>query len=174
MRGSRESITSESGATRKGRGFADATNSREARYSGKDGFFSRVPGDTGHGEGPQQSIEGWIIFIRGIHEEAQEEDVRDKFAEYGTVKQLHLNVDRRSGFVKGYCLIEYSTYAEANAAIQACAGGVLFMEQMITVDWAFRKSPRAGYTYTPGPQKHGQEVDEEGGKRARESAENEA
>ena len=46
------------------------------------------------------AIEGWIIFLTNIHEEAQEEDLLDVCAEYGTVKNFHMNVDRRTGFIK--------------------------------------------------------------------------
>lgn len=69
-----------------------------------------------------------------------EDEIQDAFAEYGEVKNCIVNLDRRTGFLKGYALLEYESSEDAKAAIKGLNGSKL-SDRQIKVDWAFKKPP---------------------------------
>ena len=125
------------GKKQKGRGFHDRSGD-EDRGGDNRRFEALEP--AAKGTTPAKSVEGWVIFITGVHEEAQEEDVTEAFAEFGEVKNVYLNLDRQTGFVKGYALVEYASKKEAEEAILQMNGQDL-LTQKITVGWAFSAGP---------------------------------
>lgn len=84
------------------------------------------------------AIEGWILFITGLHEEAQDDDIYEAFADYGQIKNMHINLDRRTGYLKGYGMIEYERLKEAETAIENMNGKTI-LGKTIQVDFAFKK-----------------------------------
>lgn len=88
-----------------------------------------------------KSVEGFVLIVTGLPEELQEEDLQDKFAEHGEIKNCVLNLDRRTGYVKGYALIEFASLSEAKQTIEDFDESE-YLGKTIRVGWAFKKPPR--------------------------------
>lgn len=99
-----------------------------------------------------------MLFVTGLHEEADQDDIEDAFAEYGRVNLVRLNSDRRTGHGKGYAFVEYRERRDAQDAINKLHG-TEFMGKTIGVDWAFVRPTNTGASAAPSHSHQG------GGKR---------
>ena len=75
-----------------------------------------------------------------FNNQAQEDQIFDLFSEFGVVKNLHVNLDRKTGYLKGYAMIEYELLLEAQKAIKKL-NGEKFIIKPLSVDFAFKKPP---------------------------------
>ena len=59
------------------------------------------------------------IYVGNLSYEVKEDDLRQVFAEYGTVKNVQLPIDRETGRMRGFGFVELESDAQEQAAIDA-------------------------------------------------------
>lgn len=57
------------------------------------------------------------VYVGNLSYEVTEADLTNVFAEYGSVKQVKLPLDRETGRVRGFAFVEMATEAEEATAI---------------------------------------------------------
>ncbi|NET32769.1 MAG: RNA-binding protein [Cyanothece sp. SIO1E1] len=62
------------------------------------------------------------IYVGNLSFDATPEDITEIFAEYGTVKNVHMPKDRETGRLRGFAFVEMEADAEESAAIEALDG----------------------------------------------------
>jgi RNA recognition motif-containing protein len=62
------------------------------------------------------------IYVGNLSYKVTQEDIISVFAEYGTVKRVHLPTDRETSRPRGFGFVEMSSDAEEEAAINALDG----------------------------------------------------
>ncbi|MBO9998678.1 MAG: RNA-binding protein [Cyanobacteria bacterium SID2] len=62
------------------------------------------------------------IYIGNLAYEVTQQDLQDVFAEYGTVKRVHLPTDRETGRVRGFAFVEMEDEADEARAIEELDG----------------------------------------------------
>jgi RNA recognition motif-containing protein len=83
------------------------------------------------------------IYVGNLSYEVREEDLKQIFSEYGTVKKAQLPIDRETGRVRGFAFVEMSSEAEEEAAINALDGAE-WMGRRLKVNKAKPKEDRGG------------------------------
>ncbi|KAF3884830.1 MULTISPECIES: RNA recognition motif domain-containing protein [Nostocales] len=59
------------------------------------------------------------IYVGNLSYEVGQDDLKQVFSEYGTVKNVQVPTDRETGRVRGFAFVEMATEAEETAAIEA-------------------------------------------------------
>jgi len=62
------------------------------------------------------------LFVAGLAYSMTDDDLRNLFADYGTVNSAQVIMDRETGRSKGFGFVEMSTDEETKAAIQELNG----------------------------------------------------
>lgn len=62
------------------------------------------------------------IYVGNLSYEVTPDDLKEVFAEYGTVKDVQIPTDRETGRRRGFGFVEMSTDAEEAAAIEGLDG----------------------------------------------------
>ncbi|MGB3691659.1 MAG: RNA-binding protein [Spirulinaceae cyanobacterium] len=75
------------------------------------------------------------IYVGNLSYEVTEEDLSNVFAEYGTVKRVHLPTDRQTGRMRGFAFVEMESETEEEAAISQLDGAE-WMDREIKVNKA--------------------------------------
>jgi RNA recognition motif-containing protein len=75
------------------------------------------------------------IYVGNLSYDVTQQDLTDVFAEYGTVKRVHIPTDRETGRMRGFAFVEMGTEAEEALAIQTLDGAE-WMDREIKVNQA--------------------------------------
>ena len=75
------------------------------------------------------------IYVGNLSYEVKEEDLNEVFAEYGTVKRVHVPTDKETGRPRGFAFVELETIAEESSAIETLDGAE-WMGRTMKVDEA--------------------------------------
>ena len=92
---------------------------------------------------PQFWRKSMSVYVGNLSYDATSEDLTAVFAEYGTVKSVHLPTDRETGRMRGFAFVEMSAEPEDAAAIEALDGAE-WMGRDLKVNKAKPREDRSG------------------------------
>ena len=84
------------------------------------------------------------IYVGNLSFEIDQEDLKEVFSEYGTVKNIHIPKDRETGRPRGCAFVEMESEADEDKAIQALDGAE-WMERELKVNKAKPREDRNSF-----------------------------
>ena len=85
------------------------------------------------------------IYVGNLSYEINKEDLNEVFAEYGTVKRVHIPTDRETGRVRGFAFVEMESEPDEDKAIEALDGAE-WMERSLKVNKARPRENRNSFS----------------------------
>lgn len=83
------------------------------------------------------------VYIGNLSYEATEEDLKNVFSDYGSVKRVQVPTDRETGRPRGFAFVEMESEEEEDAAIEALDGAE-WMGRTLKVNKARPREDRGG------------------------------
>ena len=81
------------------------------------------------------------IYVGNLSFQATEDDIKEVFAEYGTVSRISLPIDRETGRKRGFAFVEMTEEAQEDAAI-AELDGAEWLGRELKLNKAKPREPR--------------------------------
>ena len=94
------------------------------------------------------------LFVGNLSYNVTENDLQDAFAQFGTVAEVNLMIDRMSGRSRGFAFVTMGAGTEAQAAMEALNGSDL-QGRKLTVNEARPREERPGGGGGGGRRDHG-------------------
>lgn len=84
------------------------------------------------------------IYVGNLSYDVNQEDLNEVFAEYGTVKRVHIPTDRETGRVRGFAFVEMESETDEDKAIEALDGAE-WMDRSMKVNKARPRENRNSF-----------------------------
>jgi RNA recognition motif-containing protein len=84
------------------------------------------------------------IYVGNLSYELSEKDITEVFAEYGSVKRVHIPTDRETGRGRGFAFVDMETLTQEEAAISALDGAE-WMGRELKVNKARPREERSSF-----------------------------
>ncbi len=85
------------------------------------------------------------IYVGNLSYDINQTDLSEVFAEYGTVKRVHIPTDRETGRVRGFAFVEMEAESDEDKAIEALDGAE-WMERSLKVNKARPRENRSSFS----------------------------
>ena len=84
------------------------------------------------------------IYVGNLSYEVNQEDLSEVFAEYGTIKRVHIPTDRETGRVRGFAFVEMESEANEDKAIETLDGAE-WMDRQLKVNKARPREDKSSF-----------------------------